>query len=62
MLEWFIAEAARALSLESFQVQSGGGGSQRQKLQSHGPPQPGILGFIDHTHSAATELLLDAVV
>ena len=33
-----------------------------QKLQGHEPVQAGVLGFINHAHSAPAELLNDAVV
>jgi hypothetical protein len=31
----------------------------RKKLQADEPPEAGVLGFIDHTHSAAVQLLED---
>src|SRR3984893_13541471 len=33
-----------------------------QEFQSHKPVQPGVLGLVNDTHPAATELLNDAVV
>jgi hypothetical protein len=36
--------------------------SLRQKLQSHEPAQPRVLGLVDHPHPAATQLLQNAVV
>ena len=34
----------------------------RQELQRNEAAQLGVLGLIDHTHAAATELLNDAIV
>jgi len=33
-----------------------------EKLQGNGTAEGGVLGFVDHAHAAATELLQDAVV
>jgi hypothetical protein len=33
-----------------------------KKLECDGAPQPGVFGLIDNTHTAATELLQDAVM
>jgi len=34
----------------------------RQKLQGHEAAQLGVLGLVDHTHAAATELFHDAIM
>ena len=34
----------------------------RQELQGNKAVQPGVLGLVDHTHTAAAEFLDDAVV
>ena len=34
----------------------------RQKLERSEPPEPGVLGLIDHTHPAAAKLLYNAVM
>ena len=33
-----------------------------KKLQRHTPPQPGVLGVVDHTHTPAAQFVQDAVV
>src|SRR5205814_9544334 len=50
------------LTLKSFNRQSVPGEIFRKELQQHMAAEPQILGFIHHTHSAAAQLLQDAVM
>ena len=61
MFGWFSAEAARASRRKRVSA-AGSSASSGKKLQRDEALQPRVLGLIDHAHSAAAELLEDAVV
>src|SRR6266700_7528257 len=50
------------LPLETSQGLSVSGNLLRQKLESDETMEPGVLGLVDHTHTAAAQLLQDAIV
>jgi len=58
---WSRAEAAR-FALKAFQGLAVLGKMFGEELQGDEPAELGILGLVDHTHAAATQLLEDAVM
>jgi hypothetical protein len=61
MLGWFRADAAR-LAPEAFKRLLVPRQFIGQKLQGNEPAKLGVLGFVDHAHAAAAQLLNDAVM
>ena len=62
MLGWLSADAARASPPQPLQRLAVLGIFLRQELQSHEAAKLGVLGFVNDTHAAATELFDDAIV
>src|SRR5215472_14008745 len=62
MLGWFRAEAASASRRKRLRACTSPATSSGKKLERHKTLQPGVLGLIDHAHTAATEFLDNAVV
>jgi hypothetical protein len=61
MLGWFRADAAWG-TLKTGERLRVAGNFRRQEFEGDEAMQPSILGFVNHAHSAAAELLDDAVV
>ena len=61
---WGLVQSGRGarLALEAFQSLVVLGKMFRQKLQGDEPTKLGVLGLINHTHPASTQLLEDAVM
>jgi hypothetical protein len=60
---WVVQSGGGArFALEAFQSLALLGKMFRQELQGNEPAELGVLGLINHTHAAATQLLEDAVV
>ena len=62
ILGWFSADAALRLALEACQGLRVLRDLVGQEFQRDKAMQPGVLGFVNHTHPAAAELFNDAVV
>lgn len=62
MLGWFSADAARALPAKAFQGLWLAGKLAGQELQGHEAATLGILGLVNHSHAAASQLLDDPLV